>query len=374
MTVLESTPTRQTMTRPTASRPRAGPDRSSSFPERLRGITMQFVLVLLAALLYFAVRGTTEGDPSVAVRHAHDLLGFERHIGLDLEAGAQHAVLSHHSLVTLANWVYMWGHWPVIATTLVVLYIHDRRRYVVLRNAMFASGAFGLVIFATWPVAPPRLLPAANGYVDTVTKWSDSYRVLQPPALVNKFAAMPSLHVGWNLLVGIALWHAFRRPIIRVFAVASPVLMSLAVVVTANHSVLDGVAGMALALVGLAMSTALYAIAARRGIDLAHLRLWRRRPVPIRVLARQRQIVQDHAVDTPRHHLVDLRDGRHPPCEDHARTRLQRADQRRREQITPDGHTIDTATTRTMEEPPPLPARTEGVDDEHTLATTEQAQ
>ncbi|MGE0309384.1 MAG: phosphatase PAP2 family protein, partial [Acidimicrobiia bacterium] len=151
--------------------------------------------------------------------------------------------------------------------------------YVVLRNAMFISGAIGLVIFATYPVAPPRLLPPGSGFIDTVTQWSTSYRVLQPPSLVNKYAAMPSLHAGWNLLVGIALWHAFTSKRVRTFAVASPLLMAFAVVATANHYVIDAIAGAALSLVGLVASIVLLQWADRRGIDLTALELpaWGRR-------------------------------------------------------------------------------------------------
>jgi hypothetical protein len=72
-----------------------------------------------------------------------------------------------------------------------------------LRDAMMLSGAVGMVIFTTYPVAPPRL--ANPDLIDTVTESSESYRVLQPPAFVNQYAAMPSLHAGWDLLVGIAI-------------------------------------------------------------------------------------------------------------------------------------------------------------------------
>ena len=76
---------------------------------------------------------------------------------------------------------------------------------------------------STFAVAPPRLLE--TGFVDTVTEQSNAYRILQPPSLVNKYAAVPSLHVGWNVLIGIALYRAGRSRIVRAFAVASPLLM-----------------------------------------------------------------------------------------------------------------------------------------------------
>ncbi len=212
-------------------------------------LARQVAFVGAAVLLYFGVRGLTQGNVDDAVDNGLALLRLEHRMGLAWEAWAQELILGRPLLVDLANWVYIWGHWPVIAATLVWLHHAHRRHYLLLRNAMFLSGAVGLVIFASYAVAPPRLLDV--GLADTVTLHSTSYRVLQPPGLVNKYAAMPSLHVGWNLLVGITLFRVARRWPLRVFAVASPLLMAVAVVVTANHYVLDGVAGSALSLAGL---------------------------------------------------------------------------------------------------------------------------
>jgi hypothetical protein len=154
--------------------------------------------------------------------------------------------------VTAVNWIYIWGHWPAIAGVLVWLHRTRRDAYRLMRNAIFVSGAIGLVIFAAYPVAPPRL--SGLGFVDTVTEHSNSYRVLQPPALANKYAAVPSLHVGWNLLVGVFLWRHGRRHLVRALGLASPVMMFAAVVLTANHYVIDGLLGLAVAASGLAIA------------------------------------------------------------------------------------------------------------------------
>jgi hypothetical protein len=117
---------------------------------------------------------------------------------------------------------------------------------------MLISGAIGLLVFVTFPVAPPRL--ADSGMLDTVTLHSHSYRVLQPSAFTNQYAAMPSLHVGWNLLIGIMLVRAGASTVARVFGVLSPVAMALAVVLTANHYLLDVLAGVVFALIGLMLA------------------------------------------------------------------------------------------------------------------------
>jgi len=209
----------------------------------------QLILVSMAALAYFGVRGLTEGDPTTAWRNASRLVRFERALGLDLELGVQAMVRSSEPLVDLANWIYIWGHWPVIIATLVGLAVVRPPAYVELRNAMVISGAIGLVIFAAYPVTPPRLF--AVEYLDTVTMRSNAYRLLQPPNLVNKFAAVPSLHVGWNLLVGLTWYRSAPRRSVGLAAAVMAAAMAFAVVATANHWIIDVVIGSAVALVGL---------------------------------------------------------------------------------------------------------------------------
>jgi hypothetical protein len=255
-------------------------------------VAEQFLLIFGAALLYFAVRGYTEGSAGRAVQHGLDLLRFERRLGLDFELGLQAAIVDRHWLVTLANWVYIWGHWPVIGLSLFWLHRYHRAQYLVLRNGLFISGAIGLVIFALYPVAPPRLAPLP--LVDTVTEFSTSYRVLQPGGLVNKYAAMPSLHVGWNIIVGWTVYRMARHRAVRAFSAVLPVLMAIAVVVTANHYVIDGLVG---------------AIVAVSGLFLAHVLAQTRRrwsgPLAPGVLADhpelpdELEVVEDQPVDAP---------------------------------------------------------------------------
>jgi hypothetical protein len=146
-----------------------------------------------------------------------------------------------------------------------VLYVYRRDSYYLLRNALFVSGVIGFLFFAVLPVAPPRLLDL--GLVDTVTDQSNTYRALQPPGLTNQYAAFPSLHVGWNIVVGIVLLMTTAHLVVRVFAVASPLAMGFAVVATANHFVVDVVAGVLVVLVGLAVALAIE----RRGTGAATL-------------------------------------------------------------------------------------------------------
>jgi len=209
----------------------------------------QAALVVGAYFAYFLVRGLTEGSVERAVSNAWHVVDFERGLGIFHEGRMQSLIVDHQWLIDLSNWIYIWGHWPVIATVALWLLIRHESQFMLYRNAFLVSGAIGLVIFATFPVAPPRLIEL--DLVDTVTKHSHSYRVLQPPGLVNQYAAVPSLHFGWNVLIGIALFRNTRLLPARVFAVVLPVLMAFAIVLTANHFIIDAVAGAAVALVGL---------------------------------------------------------------------------------------------------------------------------
>lgn len=209
-------------------------------------------LAVLAAVAYFGVRNLTEGRTDRALAHAVDLFAFEQDLHLDLEARIQ-AVVDEQWLVNVVNWVYIWGHWPVIITSMVALYWLRPEHYVRLRNAFFISGAIGLVIFALYPVAPPRL--AGLGLVDTVTIHSHSYRVLQPPGFTNRYAALPSLHAGWNLILAVVVWQAVARWWVRAGLVALATAMTFSVVATANHFVLDVIAGISLAVFGLLVAS-----------------------------------------------------------------------------------------------------------------------
>ena len=215
---------------------------------RVRWVLGQVLGVVIGIIVYFRIRGITDASVDVAHAHASDIVRAERWLGLDVEAAIQAPVVSSQTLATAANWVYVWGHWPVIVATMAWLVWRHRDVFRRLRDGMMVSGFLGMAVFVYYPVAPPRLFDL--GLVDTVTERSEAYRYLQPPAFVNQYAAMPSLHAGWDLLVGLAILGAAATVALRAVGVLMPILMTWAVVATANHYVLDVIAGIALALIG----------------------------------------------------------------------------------------------------------------------------
>lgn len=239
---------------------------SRAAPRVRRDVLRELGLVALAALAYFGVRNLTVGSAETAFANADRLRRLEDALSMAWEDALQTFWVNHDVLVTLVNWVYIWGHWPVIVGVGIFLYRRRRDRYRLLRNAMFVSGAIGFLFFAFFPVAPPRLVDPT--LVDTVTVESYSYRALQPPGLTNQYAAFPSLHFGWNVLVGIAFWGATRRRVLRTLAVAGPAAMGVAVVATANHYIVDLAGGLVVILFGLLAAQRLTAPRAGRNPPL----------------------------------------------------------------------------------------------------------
>jgi len=117
------------------------------------------------------------------------------------------------------------------------------------------------LIIQFMPVAPPRLLTGSD-LVDTAVRYGQS--VYGVAGGFDEFSAMPSVHVGWSIIVAIAVVTAARSRW-RWLAVLYPVLTTLVVVITANHFWLDGVAA------GLLVCGALAVQKAGRSVRLALL-------------------------------------------------------------------------------------------------------
>jgi PAP2 superfamily len=222
--------------------------------------TRQAVLIVAAYFAYFLVRGFTEGGATRAVTNATRVTDLERSLGFFWEPSWQASIVGSHFLMRVANSVYIYGHWPVIIGVAIWLALHRRSRYLLLRNAFLISGGIGLVFFAVFPTAPPRLVSNLE-IVDTVAAHSNAYRVLQPPALTNQYAAVPSLHLGWNVLIGLFVFIETSRLLVRIAAVMLPIAMFMAVVMTGNHFIFDGIAGIVVALIGLGIAV----LISRRG-------------------------------------------------------------------------------------------------------------
>jgi membrane-associated phospholipid phosphatase len=209
------------------------------------GLFRELMVLGAGALVYFGGRKIVEGSRARAVRDAGWIIELEQRLGIDVERTVQRAT-DEGLLRTVGNISYVWLHWPLLIVVLVVLLRHDRDLYRRLRNAMFASGAVALVIFAVFPVAPPRFMP---GFVGTVSDEARRHYVPTPLEWSNPYASFPSFHVGWTLVACLAFAAAVGRRRWAALAMVPAALVGVAVVSTGNHYVVDAIGGAVIALV-----------------------------------------------------------------------------------------------------------------------------
>jgi hypothetical protein len=174
---------------------------------------------------------------SGALPRARWLWHAERWLHLPSETALQRVFLPHPLIIQFCNLYYAVLHFPVLLGTLAWLFIWHRGHYLRVRTTVVLFTAAALIIQFV-PVAPPRLLPG-SGLVDTAVLYGQS--VYGFAGGFDEFSAMPSVHVGWAIIVAVAVVSAGRTRW-RWLAVLYPVLTTLVVVITANHFWLDGVA------------------------------------------------------------------------------------------------------------------------------------
>ncbi|MEU3250614.1 phosphatase PAP2 family protein [Streptomyces sp. NPDC006997] len=208
---------------------------------------------LLVAGLFLAYklgRTLVADHTAEAFRNARHLWHLERAARLPGEGGVQALLLHGDGLVQLANTYYATVHFPVTAAFLVWLYLRRPTHYVWARRVLATVTAAALVVHLAFPLAPPRML-SLTGLVDTARVFGPS--VYGPPEsdrLSNQFAAMPSLHFGWAVMVAVGLIVATRTRW-RWLWLLHPVLTLLVIVGTANHYWLDAL--VAAVLLGIAL-------------------------------------------------------------------------------------------------------------------------
>jgi hypothetical protein len=232
------------------------------------------LLVGLGFLLYFAVRGAVIDRPEVAYRHALDVIDAQRWLGIFWEDDMNDWIQDRRFWAQTANIVYFWLHFPLIIAFGIYLYYGQRNKYTLMRDAFLASGAIALVVYWLYPVAPPRVLPDLarefdnggpayiQGFFDTMQVYLGyGYQAQSTQAFVNPYAAMPSLHFGWDLLLGIGIvWASWRQRLMWLtlpIGVFLPLSQIPAITATANHFFLDAAAGAVIALMGFPVALAL---------------------------------------------------------------------------------------------------------------------
>ena len=226
-----------------------------AFAERHWRLAFELLLIVPAYIAYQFVRGAVGGEAGTAFDNAQRLIAVEQRLGIFHEAFLQQLILPREWMVDAANYLYIWGHLPIIIIVALWLYSKHRENYALFRNAFLISGLIALIGFTTVPLAPPRYMPEF-GFTDTIIH-AQSYYAFQNPKIVNQYAAMPSLHFGWDLLVAIAIGYNARSAWMKAFACVMPIVMLGGIVLTANHYFLDAAAGAAVAAMGLGIAVVL---------------------------------------------------------------------------------------------------------------------
>ena len=230
----------------------------------------QLGLFVLAELSYETVRGIADGERAQAFVNGSNVISLEKSMHTFFEPDLQAFFMHPRWLIDFANFMYMNSHFVVTTAFLVWLYLFRNSNFYFVRNMFMVAMGLALIGYAFLPTAPPRLFPQ-EGFVDTITQYAqvnhDSGLV---KLFINPYAAIPSMHVAFSTMIGVAGALIARHTITRALWCAYPVLVFWVVVVTANHFWVDGAAGLLVAV--------LSALTARQVLARVRPAVWSWRP------------------------------------------------------------------------------------------------
>jgi len=221
----------------------------------------QLGLLLVVDLAYETVRGLADGQRAVAFANGRAIMDFERATGTFFEPGFQALFLPMQGIIDFANQVYMNSQFAVVLGFFLWIYLFRNEAFYFVRNMFIAAMGLALVGYVLYPTAPPRLFPE-YGFVDTINDFSgvnhDSALV---KLFINPYAAVPSMHCAFALMVGASGAFLARHWCARALWAMWPLLVVWVVVVTANHYWVDAALG---AMVAAMAATAAAALARAR--------------------------------------------------------------------------------------------------------------
>jgi hypothetical protein len=198
-------------------------------------------VVLVLYGLYEVAHGLVAGNADEVERHARHLAGTERSLHLLVEAKLQSAVHAILGLTSLLAAAYVTLH--VAVTAAVLLWLHQRcpAAFPFVRTTLLLASGLSLIGFLAYPTAPPR--QAGIGIADTVSHWPIDLNHGLVSSLYNPYAAVPSMRIGYALVVAVTLLRHGRRSLVRVLGALYSPFVLLVIVATGNHFFLDDAAG-----------------------------------------------------------------------------------------------------------------------------------
>jgi hypothetical protein len=225
---------------------RARPLHARVLPHGWLDLLRQVSLFMSAFFVYDLVRGLVEGGKATAAfQHARELISAERTLHLFVEPSVQAWASGSHLVMVGASWLYVNAQTSITIGALLYLYLRHNGSFYFVRNMLLIAMPLALIGYVVFPTAPPRFLPEW-GFIDTVSDLTPvkvSHSSASMSALFNPYAAVPSMHVAFALIIGWPLARLARRSAVRVLWVVYPFLMTFVIVVTANHFILDALLG-----------------------------------------------------------------------------------------------------------------------------------
>jgi membrane-associated phospholipid phosphatase len=207
----------------------------------------QLGIFVMADLLYETVRGISESNQAIPFQNARSLISTEKSLHFFVEQSIQSWAMDHRVLIDFANFMYVNSHFVITTSALVWLYLRHNEKFYFVRNMFVVAMGLALVGYLLLPTAPPRFFPEL-GFVDTLSYYVN---VKHDSGLVtlffNPYAAVPSMHVAFSLLIAGPAMLIVRRRASKVLWALYPLVVTFVVVVTGNHWLLDAFAGAAVA-------------------------------------------------------------------------------------------------------------------------------
>jgi membrane-associated phospholipid phosphatase len=231
----------------------------SRLPQGWGDLGRQIGLLLIVDLAYETVRGLADGQRATAFAHGQQVIDAERATGTFFEPSMQAFFLPANWLMDFANQVYMNSQFAVVLGFFFWLYFFRNESFYFVRNMFTVSMGLALVGYALFPTAPPRLYPE-YGFVDTINDFSNvNHDSALAKLFINPYAAVPSMHCAFALMVGVTGARLVDNRLIKAFWAAWPLLVAWVVIVTGNHYWIDIVLGWAVAVTAALVASRLLA-------------------------------------------------------------------------------------------------------------------
>ena len=214
-----------------------------------RRLIKEAFLIATFAVTYEEIRDHMVQAGPAAASHTLMIVSAEQTLGLFHERAVQDAIIGNDTVTDSFNAYYGGTHFLIPILVLAWLMFRHPANYARARTALAAITGLAFIVFWLFPVAPPRLLPARFGIIDTLVAGSGHMESALISAAGDQYASMPSLHVAWAVWCALAVYPVARHWSVRVLVIAYPLVTTLVVVSTGNHFFLDVIAGALLALV-----------------------------------------------------------------------------------------------------------------------------